>query len=220
MGADDDSERLYLMMLKELKNLSVSEWIKNLVLYFIGISIMPAGVVLTINAHIGAGGYDALNFALADKLHINPSIAIYGTSFIVLIVTALIRRSRVRPETFISSFFIGLFTDLWKNILIHVQGTQILTSVGMTLAGIVVICFAVACYIISIFPTNPTDDFVVALHERGLRLATAKLSLDTTCVILAYLLGGEIGVGTILCTFGVGPGVDLFHRLISKACMR
>ena len=31
---------------------------------------MPAGVVLTINAHIGAGGYDALNFVLAEHLHI------------------------------------------------------------------------------------------------------------------------------------------------------
>ena len=52
------------------KNLSLKERILNLLLYFVGVGIMPAGVVLTINAHIGAGGYDALNFVLAEHLHI------------------------------------------------------------------------------------------------------------------------------------------------------
>ena len=44
------------------------EWACNLALYAIGVGIMPMGVVLTINAHLGAGGYDALNFALAERL--------------------------------------------------------------------------------------------------------------------------------------------------------
>ena len=127
---------------KELKNMTSAEWVQNLILYAIGVGIMPLGVVLTVNAHLGAGGYDALNFALGDKLHINTSFAIYGTAFLVL--------------------------------------------------------------------------FVVALHERGVKIGTAKIGLDAVCVILALLLGGEIGVGTIICTFGLGPIIDLFHREINK----
>ena len=206
------------MSLKELRELSLSEWIKNLVLYFIGVGIMPAGVVLTVNAHLGAGGYDALNFALADRLHVNPSIAIYITSFIVLVIAALVRRSRIRPETFISSFFLGLSTDFWKMVFSGVEGTKVIVSVGMTLTGLVIIAFAVACYMISVFPTNPTDDLILAFHERGVRIAAAKLSLDVTCVVLAFFLGGEIGAGTIICTFGAGPVVGVFHRQIEKIC--
>ena len=206
------------MSLKELRELSLSEWIKNLVLYFIGVGIMPAGVVLTVNAHLGAGGYDALNFALADRLHVNPSIDIYITSFIVLVIAALVRRSRIRPETFISSFFLGLSTDFWKMVFSGVEGTKVIVSVGMTLTGLVIIAFAVACYMISVFPTNPTDDLILAFHERGVRIAAAKLSLDVTCVVLAFFLGGEIGAGTIICTFGAGPVVGVFHRQIEKIC--
>ena len=206
------------MSLKELRELSLSEWIKNLVLYFIGVGIMPAGVVLTVNAHLGAGGYDALNFALADRLHVNPSIAIYITSFIVLVIAALVRRSRIRPETFISSFFLGLSTDFWKMVFSGVEGTKVIVSVGMTLTGLVIIAFAVACYMISVFPTNPTDDLILAFHERGVRIAAAKFSLDVTCVVLAFFLGGEIGAGTIICTFGAGPVVGVFHRQIEKIC--
>lgn len=52
------------------RKLNIHEKTTHLILYFIGVGIMPAGVVLTINAHLGAGGYDALNFILADILHI------------------------------------------------------------------------------------------------------------------------------------------------------
>ncbi|MCB7087658.1 hypothetical protein LI019_01815 [Enterocloster bolteae] len=57
---------------------------------------------------------------------------------------------------------------------------------------------------------------VVALHEKGMRLGTAKISLDAVCVVLAVLLGGEIGIGTIVCTFGLGPVTGLFHGGIRR----
>lgn len=201
---------------KALKEMTAREWVRNLVLYAIGVGVMPLGVVLTINAHLGAGGYDALNFAVGDCLGIPTSWAIYSTAALVLALAALVRRGYPRLETFISSFFLGIFTDVWKAALAPVQGTALLPSLGLLAAGVIVIAFAVACYIISVFPTNPTDDFVVALHERGLNLGLAKISLDGACVLAAFLLGGEIGLGTILCTFGLGPAIDRFHKGISR----
>jgi hypothetical protein len=201
---------------KVLKKMSPIQWCQNIILYLIGVGIMPLGVVLTINAHLGAGGYDALNFALSDKFHCSTSLAIYGTAFFVLILAALVRKSYPRIETFISSFILGLFTDFWKSILASVQGETLVGSVIILALGVIIVAFSVACYMISIFPTNPTDDFVTALHEKGVNLGIAKISLDAVCVVLAFMLGGEIGVGTILCTFGLGPVIDAFHGEILK----
>jgi len=191
---------------------------KHVILYLIGVAIMPLGVVLTINAHLGSGGYDALNFAIAEKLGINTSIAIYSTAFLVLILTAVIRRGFPRIRTFISSFLLGFFTDVWKFALAGVEGTTVASSAVIMVVGLIVISFAVACYIISIFPTNPTDDLIVALNEKGWKIRWAKIALDVTCVVLALILGGEIGMGTIICTFGLGPAIDVFHKLVTKAC--
>lgn len=58
-----------------LNQMKGRDWAVNLLLYLIGIGLMPFGVVLTINSHLGAGGYDALNFALGDRLGINTSYA-------------------------------------------------------------------------------------------------------------------------------------------------
>ena len=146
-------------MVRKWKQMHTADRMKHILLYMIGVGIMPLGVVLKIHAHLGSGGYDALNFALADRLGINTSFAIYGTALVVLLFTALIRGSIPHFATFISSFLLGLFTDLWKWILRDVEGTSILTSILLMVTGLLVIGFAVACYVISIFPTNPTDDF-------------------------------------------------------------
>lgn len=203
-------------MLKLWKTFSTREKVTHLVLYLIGVGIMPAGAVLTINAHMGAGGYDALNFVLADLLHVKTSLAIYGTAFIILITAALIRKSYPRVETFLSSFLMGLSTDFWKTVLNGFEGTNLISSLILMGIGMIIIAFAVASYMISIFPTNPSDDLILALKERGCKIGVAKMSFDILCVVLAFLLGGEIGVGTIIVTVLLGPVIDFFHGLLTK----
>ena len=89
-------------------------------------------------------------------------------------------------------------------------------SVALLLIGVVIIAFAVAAYILCIFPSNPTDDLVAAMHEKGVRLGVAKIGLDVVCVVIAFILGGEIGLGTIVCTFGLGPVIDWFYGFLQK----
>lgn len=203
-------------MLKSWNTFSTREKLTHLVLYLIGVGIMPAGAVLTINAHLGAGGYDALNFVLADLLHIRTSLAIYGTAFIILITAALIRKSYPRVETFLSSFFMGISTDFWKTIFNGFEGTNFISSLILMGIGMIIIAFAVASYMISIFPTNPSDDLILALKERGCKIGIAKMSFDIICVVLAFLLGGEIGIGTIIVTLCLGPVIDFFHKYLTK----
>ena len=198
------------------KKLSLRDWTVNVILYLIGIAIMPLGVVLTVNSHLGAGGYDALNFALGDVLGINTSYAIYMTAFIAVILAAVIRRKMLRLTTFVSSFFLGIFTDLWKIVLADVEGKGWFDSAVLFVLGMVIIAFAVAAYVLCVFPSNPTDDLVTAMKERGVRIGVAKIGLDVVCVVLAFVMGGEIGVGTIVCTLGLGPVVDVFYGLLKK----
>ena len=55
-----------------------------------------------------------------------------------------------------------------------------------------------------------------ALGERGMRLGMAKILFDVICVVLAFLLGGEIGVGTIIITLFLGPLIGLFYGRIER----
>lgn len=200
---------------KKLKTMNRNEWIKNTVLYLMGVIFGPMGAVLTINAHLGASGYDALNFAVADKLHISVSNAVTITAFILLCITACIRRGYPRIETFVTSFLQGLFTNFWNEILADVQGTDFLTSLIILLVGLLIISFGGGCYMLSVFPTNAVDDVVVAMREKKVSIPVSKICTDGVCVALAFFLGGEIGVGTIICTAALGPLINMFNKMVN-----
>lgn len=189
---------------------------KQYIQYLAGIILTPMGVVLTINSHAGAGGYDALNFAIAVKLGINTSLAIYMTAFLAVLITAGVRRGYPRLTTFISSFLLGLSTDVWNVVLRRIEGDTIVSSVIILLLGMVLVASGIAVYMHSGLPTNPTDDMIVAFKEKGIAIGTAKVCFDIICVVLAFILGGQIGWGTIIITLGLGWLIQWFYAVFGR----
>ncbi len=189
---------------------------KKYIIFLLGIAILTLGVSMTVKSDIGAGSYDSINFAVADMLNIKVSLAISITSFIVLIIAAFIRREAPRITTFITSVIMGLFTDIWVKIVDLIQVNTILNKGLVFIVGMVLVCFGIALYMIPKLPTNPTDDLMVALTEKKISIKRAKMTIDIICIVLAFILKGPIGIGTIVLTFLVGPTVDIFHNILIK----
>ena len=198
------------------KRFSGKDHLTNIILYFIALCVMPLGVVLTINAHSGACGIDALNFALAEKLGLNTSVGIYLTSFIILCVAAFVRKSYPHIQCFVTAFLLGISTDIWQRALEDVQGTDLLSQIAILMLGLVLSAFAVACYMLSYFPTSANDDLLSALHEAGHSISVSKISFDAVSIVLALLFHGEIGYGTVICLVCLGPFIDFFHHIFER----
>ncbi|WP_243010252.1 hypothetical protein [Enterocloster bolteae] len=81
----------------------------------------------------------------------------------------------------------------------------------------IIVAFCAAAYMEGDLPPGPTDDLVVAFQRKGLGLGNVKLVMDLICAAMAFCLGGEIGAGTVLLTFGLGPLIGGFHTYILKA---
>lgn len=189
---------------------------KKYIIFLLGISILTLGVSMTVKSDIGAGSYDSINFAIADMLNIKVSLAISITSFMVLIIAAFIRKEAPRITTFITSVIMGLFTDIWVKIVDLIQVNTILNKGLVFTIGMVLVCFGIALYMIPKLPTNPTDDLMIALTEKKISIKRAKMTIDIICIVLALILKGPIGIGTIVLTFLVGPTVDIFHNILIK----
>ena len=91
---------------------------KKYMIFLLGIAILTLGVSMTVKSDIGAGSYDSINFAIADILNTKVSLAISMTAFLVLIITAYIRKGFIRITTFITSVIMGLFTDVWVKVAV------------------------------------------------------------------------------------------------------
>ena len=183
---------------------------KKYMIFLLGIAILTLGVSMTVKSDIGAGSYDSINFAIADILNTKVSLAISMTAFLVLIITAYIRKGFIRITTFITSVIMGLFTDVWVKV------DTILNKLILFIVGMILVCLGIALYMIPKLPTNPTDDLMVALTEKKLSIKKSKMIIDIICIVLAFILKGPIGIGTIVLTFLVGPMVDMFYKILIK----
>lgn len=178
---------------------------------------MTLGVSLTVKSEIGAGAYDSINFGLAKLLNINVSIAIWLTSFIIVVIASIIRRKFLKLTTFITAIIVGISTDMWVMIVKIISVNTIFERIIVFFTGICLVSTGVAIYIIPKLPANPTDDLMVALkEEKGISIMKAKLTIDTICIIIAFALKGPIGIGTIIATVIVGPLIDIINKLIIK----
>ena len=54
------------------------------------------------------------------------------------------------------------------------------------------------------------------LYSLGMNLFVVRIATDSICAIAAALLGGVIGIGTLICALGLGPFITFFDRLISR----
>ena len=198
------------------KNYTRREVIVHIIMYGLGVVLLPAGIVLTINSHFGAGGLDALNFAFGEFVHIPTSVAIFITGAIYMCIAAIIRKKPPRPLTFMASIFQGIFTDVWKIIFADVESTGIVSAVLLFLVGNVIIAAMAAPYFISCLPTNPADDMTLSLTERRIRISFAKIGVECCAAFLAFLLHGEVSVGTVLVILLLGPMIDFFQILTKK----
>lgn len=208
------------MNVATLKLYTTKEKIVHIFMYGIGVFFIPAGIVLTINSHFGAGGLDALNFAFGELIHVPTSVSIFILGFLFMCLAGLVRRKRPRPLTYMASIFQGLFTDLWKVILADVQGTGWIDGLLIFLLGLVVIAIAAAPYFLSFFPPNPGDDLTQAISERGMRFMWAKIIFEVSCAVVAFFLHGEISVGTVILIVLLGPLIDIFIVLTKKILAR
>ena len=178
---------------------------KKYMIFLLGIAILTLGVSMTVKSDIGAGSYDSINFAIADILNTKVSLAISMTAFLVLIIT-----------TFITSVIMGLFTDVWVKVVDLIPVDTILNKLILFIVGMILVCLGIALYMIPKLPTNPIDDLMVALTEKKLSIKKSKMIIDIICIVLAFILKGPIGIGTIVLTFLVGPMVDMFYKILIK----
>ena len=87
----------------------------------------------------------------------------------------------------------------------------------MMLSGVVVVALGSGLYIGSGLGPGPRDGLMTGLAARGIPLRVARTGIEVTVLVVGWLLGGQVGVGTVVFALGIGPLVQvLLPRLSIK----
>jgi uncharacterized membrane protein YczE len=76
---------------------------------------------------------------------------------------------------------------------------------AMLLAGIVITSFGMALYIGAGLGPGPRDGLMTGIAAKGYPLWIVRTVLELTALVVGWVLGGDVGIGTVLFAFGIGP---------------
>jgi uncharacterized protein len=190
---------------------------KKILFYLIGIAIACLGVTFLLKANVGAGPWDIVNMALVEKIGFTFGTWVIFFQVVFLFVNAFILKKRPEYESVMTLVVWGLLMDFWMEIVFkNIDLTQLPATMrwGAFLFGIVLIGVGVGIYLTSNLPRMPYDGTMLALSDRfKININISRTILEGTALIMALLLGGKIGIGTVLIVLLIGNIVQFFSKI-------
>ena len=199
--------------------------ISNLLRYgklLLGLVLFGSGLWLGLVADLGVGPWDVLTGGLSQQLGTPFGRTAIGVSVVVLLIGLA---ARVRPGvgTLLNVVVIGAVVDvlLATPLLAGLGERGVPLRLGAVLLGIAAVAAGSALYLGAHLGPGPRDGLMVALYTRtGWRVGTCRTLLEGTVLILGVLLGGPVGVGTVLFAAGIGPAVQVAFRVLRQTPVR
>lgn len=188
----------------------------------VGLVLFAVGLWLGLVAELGVGPWDVLTGGLSQQTGVRFGIMAIVVSVVVLLIGVA---ARVRPGigTVLNVFVIGAVLDrLLTSPLLDGLGEQHLAlRLLATVLGIGTVAAGSALYLGAHLGPGPRDGLMVAIHVRtGWRVGTSRAVLEGTVLVLGVLLGGPVGIGTLLFAAGIGPAVQVAFRVLRQTPVR
>lgn len=186
--------------------------------YIIGLIILSFGITLTILSGLGTGAWDAINVGLANRTAFSVGNWVIFVGMIVIIVNALLTKSRPVVFSLLTVIILGFLIDGWLLFVFPLTiFTGLLLQLSVLIVGMVVIAFGVSIYIQAEFAVVPVDGLMLAIKDVfGVNFMVAKIITELLGLVIAFLVGGPIGLGTVIVTVFLGPLIQLFLPPIRK----
>jgi uncharacterized membrane protein YczE len=183
----------------------------------VGVALFGISLGLVIRAGLGLAPWDVFHQGLAAQLGVSIGAVIVGTSAVVLLAWIPLRE---RPG--IGTLANGGLVGLWVNLTLDVIPEsadildQISSRVGLLAIGLVINGIGSGMYIGAGLGPGPRDGLMTAIARRGFTIRRVRTMLEASVLIIGVVIGGTIGVGTVVYALGIGPLAHVFIPIFQR----
>jgi len=182
--------------------------LERLVQLLVGLFLYGVALGLMVHGGIGVAPWDVLALGVAGQTGIGYGTVTVLVSILVLALWIPLRQ-RVGLGTLLNALLVGPSADL--ALVLIPEPPSVWIGAPMFLAGLVLLAFATGLYIAADFGPGPRDGLMTGLVRRtGWPVWLVRTLIEGSVLLIGFLLGGPVGVGTLLFAFGVGPLVGWF----------
>ena len=171
----------------------------------IGLLIFSLGVHLTIRANLGLAPWDCLGMGISFQTPLNYGLSMTMIGVMILLIDILIKE-KIGFGTIIDALLTGNAVQLFNDIDPFPETTNTFVGILIIVAGLALMAIGQYFYMSSAQGCGPRDALLVGLGQRLSRLpiGVVQILLWGTVLLTGWLLGGPVGIGTIVSTFGSG----------------
>jgi uncharacterized membrane protein YczE len=174
----------------------------------VGVALFGISLGLVIRAGLGLAPWDVFHQGLAAQIGVSIGAVIVGTSAVVLLAWIPLKE---RPG--IGTLANGGLVGVWVNLTLEVIPDTIegwpariaLLTVGVLINGV-----GSGMYIGAGLGPGPRDGLMTAIARRGFTIRRVRTSLELSVLAIGVVIGGTIGIGTVVYAVGIGPLAHVF----------
>jgi uncharacterized membrane protein YczE len=184
---------------------------RRLVQLFVGLLLYGVSLAFVLRAGLGLAPWDVLHQGLARILDTSVGTMVIAVSFVVLLAWIPLRQP---PGfgTIANAILVGISVDLTMLVLDDVTGWPL--RVTLLVGGVLLNALATALYIGALLGPGPRDGLMTGLVRRtGRSVRLVRTALEAGVLVAGWLLGGTVGIGTVLYAVAIGP---IVHVLLPR----
>lgn len=191
------------------ERLTVVDILKRMPSLFFGFLLFAVGILATLYSDLGMSPWDVFHMGIVkhSKFTLGQVSQLAGVAIIVItyfwgVVPGI--------GSVLNMFFIGLFIDLIQQLGIFVTPETIIPKVALLVFGILVMGWASFFYLRVGLGAGPRDGMMEMLVKKtGKPVWLIRNSIEMAVLVIGAVLGGPVGIGTIITVFGIGFSVQL-----------
>ena len=180
--------------------------LRKLLQVLLGTTLIGTGVALNFSSKLGLGPWGVFHEGISLNTTLSFGSAIIATG---VFVTFLWIPLKQRPgiATFVDIFWIGTVADLV--IGLDLDPESLLLKWIFVFVGIICIGSGTAIYVGADMGSGPRDGVMVGLESKGFKIGMARNIIEVTALALGWLLGGTVGLSSVVIAVSIGPVVQI-----------
>lgn len=182
--------------------------VERIVQLLAGLFLYGVALGLMVRGGIGVAPWDVLALGISGQTGIGYGVVTVLVSVLVLVLWIPLRQ-RVGLGTLLNALLVGPSADL--ALFVIPAPPSIWVGAPMFVAGLLLLAFATGLYIAADFGPGPRDGLMTGLVARtGRPVWLVRTVIEGGVLLIGFVLGGPVGLGTVLFAFGVGPLIGWF----------
>lgn len=180
----------------------------------VGLFLYALGIVITMKANLGFAPWEVFHWGIGHTIGMTIGNVSILTGLIICVVVVLMGE-KLGLGTILNMILIGIFTDLilWINVIPKISG--LFLEIIVLIIGLFTISLGSYFYISSGFGAGPRDSLMVAIKRKTkLPVGLCRGVIETSVVLAGWILGGQVGIGTVLAAFGISFCIQIVFYIM------